>query len=137
MHPTILATFFEISRTVVGMCSAGIALFLIGVWTAKNEIAEARGLDKIVALSNLCFAIPLAVFGALHLFGPRFVIEIVPVYMPWAFVLGLFHRLRVDGRVLEHRHQNRGTLVRPAVRNHDVAVCRDDPFSWGAAPSGR
>jgi uncharacterized membrane protein len=83
MNPTILATFFEISRTVVAMCSAGIALFLIGVLAAKKEIAEARSLDKIVALSNLCFAIPLAVFGALHLFGPRFVIDIVPVYMPW------------------------------------------------------
>jgi uncharacterized membrane protein len=83
MPPTILVAFFEISRTVVAMCSAGIALFLIGVLAAKNEIAQARSLDKIVALSNLCVAIPLAVFGALHLFGPRFVIDIVPPYMPW------------------------------------------------------
>jgi uncharacterized membrane protein len=83
MHQTILATFFEISRTEVAMCAAGIALFVIGVLAAKNEIAEARGLDKIVALSNLCFAIPLAVFGALHLFGPQFVMDIVPPYMPW------------------------------------------------------
>jgi uncharacterized membrane protein len=68
---------------VVAMCCAGIALFFIGVLAAKNEIAEARGLDKILALSNLCVAIPLAVFGALHLSGSRFVIDIVPVYMPW------------------------------------------------------
>ena len=83
MHPAILTMFFETSRTAVAMCSAGIALFLIGVVAAKNEIAEARGLDKIVALSNLCFAIPLAVFGALHLFGPQFITPIVPRYMPW------------------------------------------------------
>lgn len=83
MHPTMLATFFETSSTAVAMCAAGIALFLIGVWAAKNEMAEARGLDKIVALSNLCVAVPLAVFGALHLFGPRFVMNIVPAYMPW------------------------------------------------------
>ncbi len=70
-------------QTVVGMCSAGIALFLIGLWAAKNDIAKARGLDKIAALSNVCFAIPLAVFGALHLFGSQFVIDIVPEYMPW------------------------------------------------------
>jgi uncharacterized membrane protein len=70
-------------QTVVAMCSAGIALFLIGVLAAKNDIAKARSLDKIVALSNLCFAIPLAVFGALHLFGQRFVIDIVPEFMPW------------------------------------------------------
>ncbi len=29
MHTTILAIFFEISRTVVSMCGAGILLFLI------------------------------------------------------------------------------------------------------------
>src|SRR4029453_18137656 len=69
--------------TVVAMCSAGVALFLIGGWAAKHEIAAAHGLDKIVALSNVCFAIPLAVFGALHLFGPQFVIGLVPRYMPW------------------------------------------------------
>ncbi len=83
MHATVLATLFETSPTVVAMCAAGIALFSIGGWAAKNQIAEARGLDKIVALSNLCFAVPLAVFGALHLFGPRFVVDLVPVYMPW------------------------------------------------------
>src|SRR5215470_13503821 len=83
MRQTIFAMFFEISRTEIAMCAAGVALFVIGVLAAKNEIAEARGLDKIVTLSNLCFAIPLAVFGALHLFGPQFVRDIVPPYMPW------------------------------------------------------
>jgi len=83
MHTAFLATFFVIPSVAVAMCSAGIALFLIGAWEAKNEIAKARGIDKIVALSNLCFAIPLAVFGALHLFAPQFVLPIVPRYMPW------------------------------------------------------
>src|SRR5262245_13729108 len=92
MHPIVFAAFFEISRTVVASCSAGIALFLIGVFAAKNGIAEARGLDKIVALSNLCFAIPLAVFGAEHLSSAQFLIDIVPVYMPgrlfWVYFVG-------------------------------------------------
>ena len=83
MHSTILAAFFEIARTAFAMCAAGITLFLIGVWAAKNDIAKARGLDKIIALANLCFAAPLAVFGTLHLFGPRFVANLVPAYMPW------------------------------------------------------
>jgi uncharacterized membrane protein len=78
--------------TVVAMCSAGIALFLVGLWAAKHEVAEARGLDKVVALSNVCFAIPLAVFGALHLFGAQFVIGLVPRYMPgrlfWVYFVG-------------------------------------------------
>jgi uncharacterized membrane protein len=69
--------------TVVAMCVAAIALFTIGVIAAKNDIAEARGLEKVVALRHLCFAIPLTVFGALHLFGPQFVAPLVPRDMPW------------------------------------------------------
>ena len=90
MHTAFLATFFVIPSVAVAMCSAGIALSLIGAWEAKNDIAKARGIDKIVALSNLCFAIPLAVFGALHLFAPQFVLPIVPRYMPWRMFWAYF-----------------------------------------------
>src|SRR5580700_4494024 len=83
MHSTILAAFLEISRTVVSMCGAGILLFLIASWAAKTDIAQARGLDKVVALSNLCFAMPLAVFGALHLSAARGLSTMVPEFMPW------------------------------------------------------
>src|SRR3954470_24416307 len=92
MHPTLLATFLQTPGTAVAMCSALIALFLIGIWAAKNDIAQARGLDKIVALTNLSYAAPLAVFGALHLFGPQFVKDLVPRYMPgrmfWVYFVG-------------------------------------------------
>ena len=83
MHSTILATFFEISRPAVSMCSAGIVLCLIALWAARTESAQASGLDKIVALSNLCFAAPLAVFGAEHLSDARSIMPLVPSYMPW------------------------------------------------------
>ena len=88
----IFAMFLETSGTAVAMCVAGIAVFLIGLWAAKNDIAQSRGIDKIVALANLCFAVPLAVFGALHLFGPQFVKGLVPRYMPgrmfWVYFVG-------------------------------------------------
>src|SRR6266566_676913 len=90
MHTTILATFFEISRPVISMCSAGMLLFLVALWAAKTDIARAGGLDKIVALSNLCFAIPLAVFGAEHLSGARFIMLSVPSYMPWRLFWAYF-----------------------------------------------
>ena len=90
MHTPMLAAFFVMSRTVVSMCSAGILLFLIALWAAKTDMARARGLDKIVALSNLCFAIPLAVFGALHLSGVEFVLPVVPSYMPWRLFWAYF-----------------------------------------------
>jgi uncharacterized membrane protein len=83
MHTTILATFFEISRTAVSMGSAGIILFFVALWAAKTDVARARGLDKIVALSNLCFAAPLAVFGAEHFSAARGIMQIVPKFMPW------------------------------------------------------
>jgi uncharacterized membrane protein len=88
----ILAMFLETSGTAVAMCVAGIAVFLIGLWAAKSDLAQSRGIDKIVALANLCFAVPLAVFGALHLFGPQFVKGLVPKYMPgrmfWVYFVG-------------------------------------------------
>ena len=90
MHITILATFFEFSRTAVSMSSAGILLFLIALWAAKTDIARAGGLDKIVVLSNLCFSIPLAVFGAEHLSGARFIMLVVPSYMPWRLFWAYF-----------------------------------------------
>lgn len=90
MHMIMLATFFEISRTAVSMSSAGILLFLVALLAAKSDIARARGLDKIVVLSNLCFAVPLAVFGAEHLSGARFIMLSVPSYMPWRLFWAYF-----------------------------------------------
>jgi uncharacterized membrane protein len=72
------------------MCSAGILIFLVALWSAKTDIARASGLDKIVALSNLCFAVPLAVFGALHLSDVGSVLPIVPSYMPWRLFWAYF-----------------------------------------------
>ena len=79
----MLAAFLEFSRTPVSMSAAGIVLFLIALWAAKTDLAQARGLDKVVALSNLCFAVPLAVFGAEHFADSKDIMQIVPSYMPW------------------------------------------------------
>jgi len=65
------------------MSVAAILLFLIALWAAKTEIARASGLDKVVVLSNLCFALPLAVFGAEHLSAAEFIQQGVPSYVPW------------------------------------------------------
>ena len=83
MQPPILAAFFEFSRTAFSMSAAGLALLVIGLLAAKSNIVRARGLDKIVALTNLCFAIPLAVFGAEHFSVAPFMTGMVPSYVPW------------------------------------------------------
>lgn len=82
-HPFILAAFFEFSRTAVSMCAAGLVILIIGLMAARIDLVYASGLEKIEALSNLCFAVPLAVFGAEHLSAAAFIKDGVPSYMPW------------------------------------------------------
>ena len=83
MQPAILALLLEFSRTAVSMSAAGLALLLIGLLVSKNVVARARGIDRIVALTHVCFAIPLAVFGAEHLSAGKLMVGGVPPYMPW------------------------------------------------------
>jgi uncharacterized membrane protein YphA (DoxX/SURF4 family) len=83
MQPALLALFLEFSRTAVSMSAAGLALLLIGLVASKNVVAHARGIDRVVALTHICFAIPLAVFGAEHLSAGKFMVSGVPAYMPW------------------------------------------------------
>jgi uncharacterized membrane protein len=84
MQPTILAAIIALSGPpAYSMAFAGLALFVIGLLAAKNDIAQARGIGKVVALTPLCFAIPLAIFGAEHLSNPQALVGAVPAYMPW------------------------------------------------------
>jgi hypothetical protein len=83
MHPLTLAAFFEFSRTAFSMSMALVVLFVVALWATKRDVAQAHGLDKIVALSNLCFAMPLAAFGAEHISGAAFIQNAVPAYVPW------------------------------------------------------
>lgn len=81
---------FEVSRTANATCAAAVVLFAIGFPAAKSAVARATGIDKVVALSNLCFAIPLAVFGAEHLSAARGISQIVPKFMPWPLFWAYF-----------------------------------------------
>jgi hypothetical protein len=90
MHITILEAFVVISRTVSSMCTAGVVIILVAIWAAKADVARAHGLEKVVALSNLCFAAPLAVFGALHLAAAQGLATMVPSYMPWKLFWAYF-----------------------------------------------
>jgi uncharacterized membrane protein len=86
----ILAAFFGIFRTANSMCAAGVVLIVIGIVAAKNDVARARGLDKIVALASLCFAAPLAVFGAEHFAAAQGISQMVPKYMHWPLFWAYF-----------------------------------------------
>lgn len=83
MQPTILALFLAMPDTAFWMSAAGLVLLVIGLLAAKNDIAKSRGVGKVVAVTHLCFAMPLAVFGAEHIAGPKTLISLVPSFMPW------------------------------------------------------
>jgi uncharacterized membrane protein len=86
MHSTIQAIplfAFELPCIVLWTWGAAIALLVIGGVAARSAVAGARGLEKIVALRYLLFAMPLAVFGAEHLCSGKGMVEMVPAYMPW------------------------------------------------------
>jgi uncharacterized membrane protein len=98
LHPPILASFFaviffEVSRTAISTCAAGAVLFLIAILASKNDIAQARGIEKVIALANLCFAVPLAVFGAEHFAAAQGISQMVPSYIPWHLFWAYFFGL--------------------------------------------
>ncbi len=73
---------------------AGTVLLAIGLpIVIKNEVPEAHGLDKIMPFGRLFFSVPMAVFGAYHFTATRFVVLVVPSWIPahrfWVYLVGI------------------------------------------------
>ena len=73
-------------------CVAGVVFLALGFFAVRKELSRAIGLDKLIELGHVFFAVPLAVFGAEHLAGAQFVMQAVPTWMPgrlfWAYFVG-------------------------------------------------
>jgi uncharacterized membrane protein len=74
-------------------CIAGPAVLLLGIVSARKELAAASGADKLVILAPTFVAAPLAVFGAEHLAGGPILAGLVPRWIPaplfWAYFVGV------------------------------------------------
>jgi hypothetical protein len=73
---------------------AGGATLLVGIVPAwKYRVRQAHGLDRIVFLGPLLFAIPMAIFGGDHFMAAPFVAKIVPSWIPghlfWTYFVGV------------------------------------------------
>ncbi len=70
----------------------GLVVLLAGVFVVRRKLASAPGLEKLVVLGPVFFAASIATFGAEHLAGPRFLMQLVPPWMParlfWAYFVG-------------------------------------------------
>ena len=72
---------------------AGTALLIIGLTQVlRNDLPQARGIDKAAVFGPLFFALPMGVFGAYHFAFSRVVETVVPSWMPghlfWTYLVG-------------------------------------------------
>jgi uncharacterized membrane protein len=71
---------------------AGIAILAIGIFTGGKEVLRAHGIDKILTLGPLFFALPMAVFAAQHFTEAKAVATLVPSWIPghlfWTYFVG-------------------------------------------------
>src|SRR5258708_18492643 len=60
----------------------GALVLAIGLITVRNEFLQKHGLDKIVVLGPVFFAVPLAVFGTEHFTATTILARMVPAWLP-------------------------------------------------------
>jgi hypothetical protein len=70
----------------------GALILVIGLIAFKNEFLQMQGLDKIVVLGPVLYAVPLAVFGTEHFTAATVLAGMVPAWLPghmfWALFVG-------------------------------------------------
>ena len=73
------------SRFIIAPCLTGIVILLVGLWSVKKHWAAAKGVNWLILIGPVCFAAPLALFGAEHIVSAQVIVEVVPRWMPWRF----------------------------------------------------
>lgn len=84
---------FGIPGAVFWPYFAGTALLAIGLpIIIKNERPQANGLEKILPFGHLFFTIPMVVFAAQHFTSAKFMVLLVPSWIPahlfWVLLVG-------------------------------------------------
>lgn len=132
----------------------GLTFLLIGIWAVRGEMRAVHGLDKLIVLGRPFFASPLAAFGAEHLAGAQFIMQVVPAWMPgrlfWTYFVGVALLAAATGIVLSRYVRLTATLLtvmfalfvllihlpnaaaKPADRIIWAVVLRDSAFAGGA-----
>ena len=119
----------------------GLIFLIIGLFAVRGNIARAAGIDKLVVLGPIFFASPLAVFGAEHLAGARFLMQLVPGWMPgrlfWAYFVGVALIASAISFTLGRHVRLSGTLVGimfllfvVLIHLPNAAVHPKDRFAW-------
>src|SRR5664279_720797 len=87
-----LKEILMLSSTNFWMCLAGVVYLVAGIYVLRKEIGLAHGWDKLISLDCVFIAVSLAVFAPEHFYGPEFLQNMVPSWMPghlfWAYFVG-------------------------------------------------
>lgn len=71
---------------------AGIGILAVGIFSYSKEVLRALGMDKLVSLSPIFFAVPMAVFASQHFTETKGVSTLVPRWLPghifWTYFIG-------------------------------------------------
>ncbi|MGO9839654.1 MAG: hypothetical protein ACLPZF_00420, partial [Candidatus Acidiferrales bacterium] len=71
---------------------AGASISMAGALAVKGELLLAKGTDKVLSMGRLFLAVPMAVFGAQHFTDAKFIVQLVPAWIPgawfWTYFVG-------------------------------------------------
>ena len=89
----VLSPPFGISAPVFWIYFSALVIFIIGLIKIVGELRQVHGVDKIMPVGRLFFAIPLAVFASEHFTFTANVAALVPRWIPahtfWVYLVGL------------------------------------------------
>jgi uncharacterized membrane protein len=93
-HLAVAIASFPIPAHLFWPYFAGVVLLAMGLAIIfKNELAQRRGIEKILPFGRLFLAAPMAVFGADHLTDASNISRLVPSWMPapmfWTYLVGV------------------------------------------------
>jgi uncharacterized membrane protein len=99
--PAFARADFVFTLAVLGMPSivfwgyfAAATLLVVGLLKViEDELPQAHGLNKVMPIGRLCFAIPMAVFGTEHFTITTDIATMVPSWIPahtfWVYLVGV------------------------------------------------
>jgi hypothetical protein len=91
--PALAFAPFGIPATVFWIYVCALVLFIIGLIKILGELRQAHGVNKIMPVGRLFFAIPLAVFCYEHFNHTASIAALVPRWIPahtfWVYLVGL------------------------------------------------
>jgi len=91
--PAMISAPFGLPAIVFWMYVCALLVFIIGLIKIIGELPQQHGVDKIMPLGRLFFAIPLAVFGSEHFTITANVATLIPRWIPahtfWVYLVGV------------------------------------------------